>query len=686
MKLASLKSGRDGRLVVVSRDLTRCAPAHAIAPTLQAALDDWAMLEPRLRQLAVRLEAGEIAGVPFDEAACAAPLPRAYQWADGSAYINHVELVRKARGAEVPDSFYSDPLIYQGGSDRLLGPRDAIPLADEAWGCDFEGEIAVITDDVPPGVTPEQALGHIRLVFLCNDVSLRNLIPGELAKGFGFFQSKPQSAFSPVAVTPDELGEAWRGGEVHLPLLVDLNGHPFGRVQAGEDATFSLADLVAHAAKTRPLGAGTIIGSGTVSNRGADGGPELPVAEGGRGYSCIAEVRMIETIQRGAPETPFLRRGDRVSIEMKDADGHSIFGRIEQVVGDAALVAEDRPHAVSTPPPTYDLGVLHRLVAASLGEDRAEFILSVLAIDVHLDGDGATATRAQMAMALNAILFSGLLERVPVAATHVANLWMEGRKVCFDHGALRTIDGETGALPRGHHAFARILEPLGYALAGIYPLPALKMTGRAYAHTDLPETVPQFFVSELHLTELPREGLAAARRIFGATEDPLTGPEHRALDALNRSGECPVEFALAALPGIVHAFARHHPVPALADYEVLLRHSPEGAWIATEGNAFNHATDRVPDVFALAAALKAKGMPLKHEIEVSTGGRIHQTAFLAAKVLRSFRVEDGAEVEREVPGSFYEFISRGIHPATHRIDLSFDSGNATGIFAVTGAR
>lgn len=683
MKLASLKSGRDGRLVIVSRDLTRCVSADAVAPTLQAALDDWALLEPRLRQLGERLETGEVASVPFNEAACAAPLPRAYQWADGSAYINHVELVRKARGADMPDSFYSDPLMYQGGSDALLGPRDSIPLADEAWGCDFEGEVAVITDDVPPGLSPEQALGHIRLVLLCNDVSLRNLIPGELAKGFGFYQSKPSSAFSPVAVTPDELGGAWRGGKVHLPLLVDLNGRPFGRPQAGEDAIFSLADLVAHAAKTRPLGAGTIIGSGTVSNRGPDGGPGLPVAESGRGYSCIAELRMIETILHGEPQTPFLRRGDRIAIEMRDADGQSIFGRIEQIVGKPAV--EGREQAARTLRALSDRGILTRLVAASLGKERAEFILSVLTIDPLLGGDGAIATRAQVAMALNAILFSDLLERVPVAATHVADLWMEGRKVCFDHGALRTIDGRTGALPCGHRAFGRILEPLGYALAGIYPLPSLQMTGRAYAHADLPETVPQFFVSELHLLELPDEARQAAQRVFGASEDPLGETERVALEVLNRDGGCPVDLALSALPGIVRAFGRHHPVPALADYQVLLRHSPEGAWIATEGNAFNHATDRVPDVFSLAAALKAKGAPLKQAIEVSTSGRIRQTAFLAAKVMRSFRTADGAIVEREVPGSFYEFISRGIHPATHRIDLSFDSGNATGIFAVTGA-
>lgn len=333
MKFASLKSGRDGRLVVVSKDLVRCVAAEV--PTLQAALDDWAEAEPQLRALSRRLETGEIGGERFDETACASPLPRAYQWADGSAYINHVELVRKARGAEVPESFYTDPLIYQGGSDAFLGPRDPIPLADERWGCDFEGEIAVITDDVPMGVAANEALGHIKLVMLCNDISLRNLIPAELAKGFGFFQSKPPSAFSPVAVTPEELGESWRNGKVHLPLRIDLNGTPFGRPEAGVDATFSLAQLVAHAAKTRPLSAGSIIGSGTISNRGADGGPGAPVADGGRGYSCIAEIRTIETILDGGPKTPYLRHGDRVTFEMKDGSGASIFGRIDQQVASA---------------------------------------------------------------------------------------------------------------------------------------------------------------------------------------------------------------------------------------------------------------------------------------------------------------------------------------------------------------
>ena len=333
MKLATLKNGsRDGRLVIVSRDLTKCTDAARIAPTLQAALDDWATAAPKLAALAQQVELGSVPTFRFHEHDCESPLPRAYQWADGSAYINHVELVRKARGAEVPASFYDDPLMYQGGSDAFIGPRDAIPLGDPAWGCDMEGEIAVITDDVPPGVSEADAAGHIKLVMLCNDVSLRGLIPGELAKGFGFFQSKPPSAFSPVAVTPDELGEGWRGSLLHLPLRVDYNGEPFGRTQAGVDATFSLARLVSHAAKTRPLSAGTVIGSGTVSNKGKDGGAGKPVAQGGLGYSCIAEIRMIEKIASGEFKTPFMKAGDIVRIEMLDSAGHSIFGAIEQVV------------------------------------------------------------------------------------------------------------------------------------------------------------------------------------------------------------------------------------------------------------------------------------------------------------------------------------------------------------------
>lgn len=333
MKLATLKNGtRDGRLVVVSKDLTRCTDAASIAATLQYALDDWEHKAPRLQQLSEQLELGSVPSFRFHEHDCESPLPRAYQWADGSAYINHVELVRKARGAEVPESFYDDPLMYQGGSDAFLGPRDAIPLKDTAWGCDMEGEIAIITDDVPMGVSEQEAASHIRLVMLCNDVSLRGLIPGELAKGFGFFQSKPPSAFSPVAVTPDELGGAWKDSLVHLPLRVDYNGAPFGRAEAAEDATFNLARLVAHAAKTRPLSAGTVIGSGTVSNKGKDGGAGKPVSEGGLGYSCIAEIRMIEKIASGEFKTPFMSPGDVVRIEMLDRSGHSIFGAIEQTV------------------------------------------------------------------------------------------------------------------------------------------------------------------------------------------------------------------------------------------------------------------------------------------------------------------------------------------------------------------
>ncbi len=333
MKLATLKNGsRDGRLVVVSKDLTLCTDAARIAPTLQAALDDWEATAPRLARMAEGVELGSVPTFRFHERECESPLPRAYQWADGSAYINHVELVRKARGAEVPESFYNDPLMYQGGSDAFLGPRDSIPLEDPAWGCDMEGEIAIITGDVPMGVSEAEAANHIKLIMLCNDVSLRGLIPPELAKGFGFFQSKPPSAFSPVAVTPDELGEMWKGSLLHRPLHVDYNGEPFGRAEAGMDATFSLARLVSHAAKTRPLCAGTIIGSGTVSNKGADGSPGKPVSEGGLGYSCIAEIRMIEKISSGEFKTPFMKAGDKVRMEMLDQAGKSIFGAIEQVV------------------------------------------------------------------------------------------------------------------------------------------------------------------------------------------------------------------------------------------------------------------------------------------------------------------------------------------------------------------
>ena len=329
MKLASLKGGRDGRLVVVSDDLSRYLAATEIAPTMQAALDDWAGLRPALEALATRVEAGE--GEAFKQEDCASPLPRAYQWADGSAYVNHVELVRKARGAEMPETFWTDPLMYQGGSDSFIGPRDNIPMADEAWGIDFEAEIVVVTDDVPMGVSADNALDHIQLIMLVNDVSLRNLIPGELAKGFGFFQSKPSSAFSPVAITPDTLGDAWHNGKLHLPLLSALNDQAFGKPDAGVDMTFHFGQLVAHAAKTRPLCAGCIIGSGTISNK-LDDGPGKPIAEGGVGYSCIAEIRTIETIVDGKPSTSFMRFGDRIRIEMNDENGASIFGTIDQVV------------------------------------------------------------------------------------------------------------------------------------------------------------------------------------------------------------------------------------------------------------------------------------------------------------------------------------------------------------------
>ncbi|WP_438751863.1 fumarylacetoacetate hydrolase family protein [Pararhizobium sp. O133] len=332
MKLATLKdSTRDGRLVVVSKDLTRCSEVGHIARTLQAALDDWKHVGPRLAEVAEGLESGAQPSMRFHEHDAASPLPRAYQWADGSAYVNHVELVRKARNAEMPATFWTEPLMYQGGSDSFLGPRDPIVMADETYGIDMEAEIAVIVGDVPMAATPDEARAAIRLVMLVNDVSLRGLIPAELAKGFGFFQSKPSSAFSPVAVSPDELDEAWDGGRLHLPLLVDLNGNPFGRAEAGIDMTFDFGQLVAHAAKTRPLCAGTIIGSGTVSNK-MNGGPGKPVAQGGVGYSCIAEIRMIETIETGVAKTPFMRFGDTIRIEMKDKTGHSIFGTIEQTV------------------------------------------------------------------------------------------------------------------------------------------------------------------------------------------------------------------------------------------------------------------------------------------------------------------------------------------------------------------
>jgi fumarylacetoacetate (FAA) hydrolase len=330
MKLASLRDGgRDGALVVVDNTLARCVRVPEIAPNLQVALEIWQRAAPALDRVARSLEAGNRQDVePFDHATCAAPLPRAYQFADGSAYVTHVELVRKARGAEMPESFWTDPLMYQGLSDHFLGPREAITAADEAWGIDFEAEVAVIVDDVPMGIPAGQAGGHIKMVTLLNDVSLRGLIPAELGKGFGFFHSKPASALAPVAVTPDELGDAWDGGKVCLPLISHLNGRLIGKPDAGVDMTFDFPQLIAHAAKTRRLGAGTIIGSGTVSN-----------ANRSAGSSCLAEVRMLETLADGAPATPFLRFGDKVRIEMLGAAGRTIFGAIEQDV-----VPAEKPH------------------------------------------------------------------------------------------------------------------------------------------------------------------------------------------------------------------------------------------------------------------------------------------------------------------------------------------------------
>ncbi len=333
MKLATLKDGtRDGTLALVSRDLARAVAVPEIAPTLQTALDEWNAIAPRLEKAYAQLNEGRAArAVAFDARQAHSPLPRAYQWADGSAYVNHVELVRRSRGATMPVEFWRDPLMYQGGSDGFLAPTDDIVFPDETWGIDFEAEVAVITGDVPMGATPHVAESKVLLLMLVNDVSLRNLIPAELSKGFGFFQSKPASSFSPVAVTPDELGGAWRDGKLHLPLITTLNGALFGRPNAGVDMTFSFPQLIAHAARTRALAAGTIIGSGTVSNK-EDGGPGRPAASRGVGYSCIAEQRTVETILAGKPSTPFLRFGDRVTIEMRDDGGHSIFGAIEQTV------------------------------------------------------------------------------------------------------------------------------------------------------------------------------------------------------------------------------------------------------------------------------------------------------------------------------------------------------------------
>jgi fumarylacetoacetate (FAA) hydrolase len=322
MKLATLKrGGRDGRLAIVNRDLTRCLLVPGIAPTLQAALDDWEQIAPKLAEKALVLESDGASAIAFNPAECAAPLPRAYHWVDGSAYVNHVELVRKARGADMPASFWTDPLVYQGGSDDLLGARDDAPFRDTAWGIDLEAEVAVITDDVPMATSAADAGAHIKLVMLVNDWSLRALIPGELAKGFGFYQSKPATAFSPVAVTPDELGDAWRDSKVHLPLISRINGREFGRPDAGTDMTFSFAQLIAHVTKTRKLGAGAIIGSGTVSNY-----------DRSRGSSCLAEKRTLEQMESGSPSTPFLQFGDRVQIEMLDARGHSIFGALDNQV------------------------------------------------------------------------------------------------------------------------------------------------------------------------------------------------------------------------------------------------------------------------------------------------------------------------------------------------------------------
>ncbi|WP_428416374.1 fumarylacetoacetate hydrolase family protein [Methylibium sp.] len=323
MKLATYKDGsRDGQLVVVSRDLTTAHYASGIASRLQQVLDDWNFLSPQLQDLYETLNQGKARhAFAFEPAQCMAPLPRACQWADGSAYINHVELVRKARGAEVPESFYTDPLMYQGGSDDLLGPRDDIVVPSEKMGIDFESEVAVITGDLPMGVSPEAAIDGIRLLMLANDVSLRHLIPAELAKGFGFLQSKPATAFSPVAVTPDELGAAWQGGRVHLTLQTQWNGRKVGLCDAGPEMTFHFGQLIAHLAKTRRVRAGSIVGSGTVSNK-----------DWSKGYSCIAEKRAIETLEGGAPVTEFMQYGDTVRIEMKGSDGLSVFGAIEQTV------------------------------------------------------------------------------------------------------------------------------------------------------------------------------------------------------------------------------------------------------------------------------------------------------------------------------------------------------------------
>lgn len=337
MKLASLKHGRDGKLVVVSKDMSQCAPADSIAPTMQAALDNWAEAKPKLEQLYHDLEQGRAKDqMPFYSHLCASPLPRAYQWADGSAYVNHVELVRKARGVDMPPSFWTDPLMYQGGSDSFLGPCDDIVFEDEKGGIDFEGEIAVITGDVPQGTPAEDAGQYIELLMLVNDVTLRAVAAPELAKGFGFLQSKPSSAFSPVAVTPEELGDAWKEWKVNLPLLTFWNGDKFGSPDAGTDMVFNFAQLIAHAARTRPLCAGTIIGSGTVANK-----------DRSNGHACIVEKRLLEKVEQGESKTPFMKFGDTVKIEMLDKDGKSIFGAIEQKVAQYTYGAAASPKAAA---------------------------------------------------------------------------------------------------------------------------------------------------------------------------------------------------------------------------------------------------------------------------------------------------------------------------------------------------
>jgi fumarylacetoacetate (FAA) hydrolase len=322
MKLATVRnSSRDGQLVIVNRNLTRALPVSHIASSLQEALDNWSRCVPLLRDAAESLEKGAVTSAPFRIDRVMAPLPRAFQWVDGSAYVNHVELVRKARGAEMPASFWTDPLVYQGGSDDFLGPNEDVPVPSEEFGIDLEGEVAVVTDDVPMGTSPDQARQHIKLLMLANDWSLRNLIPAELAKGFGFYQSKPATAFSPVAVTPDELGEAWDGGKINLPLTVQINGQPFGKPEAGVDMTFDFPRLISHVTKTRNPRAGTIVGSGTISNY-----------DRSRGSACLAERRTLEQIEHGKPVTPFLKFGDRVRIEMLDAAGRSVFGAIDQKI------------------------------------------------------------------------------------------------------------------------------------------------------------------------------------------------------------------------------------------------------------------------------------------------------------------------------------------------------------------